>query len=91
MDAGVLGPLRILAAAGEVPITGVKERTVLAHLVARVGKVVPAEEMVDALWPEDPPRTAHRTLQSYVARVRSALDQGGRVPGSSRPRAVATR
>ncbi len=77
MDAGVLGPLRIQVASGEVPITGAKERTVLAHLVARVGQVVPAEEMVDALWPDDPPRTAHRTLQSYVARVRSALDQGG--------------
>ena len=77
MDAGVLGPLRIMAAAGEVPITGVKERTVVAHLVARVGQVVPAEELVDALWPDDPPRTAQRTLQSYVARVRSALEQGG--------------
>lgn len=49
MDVGVLGPLRISTSAGEVPITGVKERTVLAHLVARVGQVVSVEEMVDAL------------------------------------------
>lgn len=77
MDVGVLGPLVVSAPSGEVPITGVKERTVLAFLVARVGQVVPAEELVDALWPNDPPRTARRTLQSYVARLRTALEQGG--------------
>ena len=77
MDVGVLGPLVIVGPSGEIPITGVKERTVLAHLLARVGQVVPAEELVDALWPHDPPRTARRTLQSYVARLRTALEQGG--------------
>ena len=77
MEVGVLGPLVIVGPSGEIPITGVKERTVLAHLLARVGQVVPAEELVDALWPHDPPRTARRTLQSYVARLRTALEQGG--------------
>ena len=86
MDAGVLGPLVIVGPSGEIPITGVKERTVLAHLLARVGQVVPAEELVDALWPHDPPRTARRTLQSYVARVRTALEQGGAGAGADHHR-----
>jgi DNA-binding SARP family transcriptional activator/WD40 repeat protein len=77
MEAGVLGPLRVRGPHAEIAITGVKERTVVAHLVARVGQVVATEELIDALWPDEPPRTARRTLQSYVARVRTALEQAG--------------
>jgi DNA-binding SARP family transcriptional activator/WD40 repeat protein len=73
MDVTVLGPIRVTGRAGDVAI-GAKERTVLAVLVAQVGQVVGYDELIDALWPEDPPRTARRTLQAYVARLRSSLE-----------------
>ena len=73
MDVGVLGPLRVADAAGEVRLQGAKERTLLAVLAAHADQVVAPDDLVDALWPDEPPRTAIRTLQVYIARLRSAL------------------
>ena len=75
----VLGPLRVLTPHGPVEIRGAKERILLAHLISRAGKVVPTTELIDGLWGDDPPRTAAKSLQTYVLRVRNALepDRGG--------------
>ena len=73
MDVGVLGPLRVADVAGEVRLPGAKERTLLAVLAAHADQVVAPDDLVDALWPDEPPRTAIRTLQVYIARLRSAL------------------
>lgn len=77
MDVGVLGPLRLADGAGELRLPGVKERTLLAALAAHVDQVVAPDDLVDALWPLEPPRTAIRTLQVYVARLRAALARDG--------------
>jgi len=82
MEVGVLGPLRVTGASGELIAPGAKERAVLAFLVARVRQVVTSNELVDALWPDDPPRTATRTLHSYVARLRALLNPAGSVAES---------
>lgn len=73
----MLGPLRVTGESGDLLAPGAKERAVLAFLVARVRQVVTSGELVDALWPDDPPRTATRTLQSYVARLRAVLNPAG--------------
>jgi DNA-binding SARP family transcriptional activator/WD40 repeat protein len=86
MEVGVLGPLRVSDARGEIPVSGVKERTVLACLLARAGTAVTHDELVDALWPDDPPRTATKTLQAYVARLRAILQ----IPGSPAPPLIVT-
>lgn len=52
---------------------GAKERCLLAALVVRRGEVVSDPYLVDALWGDHPPRTASKTLQNYVLRVRHAL------------------
>lgn len=70
----VLGPLRVDGAAGPVEVKGSKERTLLAHLVAAGGAVVGVEDLVDGLWGEQPPRTAAKSLQTYVLRLRNALE-----------------
>jgi DNA-binding SARP family transcriptional activator len=69
---GILGPVELM---GEepVPLGGVKERCLLAALAVRCGEAVSAASLVDALWGDDPPRTAAKTLQNYVLRVRRAL------------------
>jgi WD40 repeat protein/DNA-binding SARP family transcriptional activator len=73
----VLGPLEVTGEDGEPSkIPGSKERMILACLVARAGRVVSVDDLIDELWGERPPRTAEKTLGSYVSRLRGALDPG---------------
>jgi DNA-binding SARP family transcriptional activator/WD40 repeat protein len=78
----VLGPLEVLGEGGDpVAIAGPKERTILAYLIARSGSVVSIDDLIDELWGDDPPRTAEKTIGSYVSRLRRVLDPkvgGGR-------------
>ncbi len=70
----VLGPLEVMDGGGQpLPLTGAKERTLLAQLIANADRVVPADDLIDELWGENPPRTAERTLRSYVSRLRRSL------------------
>ncbi len=46
---------------------------VLATLALSAGTPVAASGLVDVLWPQEPPRTAGKTLQGYVKRVRGIL------------------
>src|SRR5512134_1879881 len=79
----VLGPLEVLGDGGDqLSIAGSKERTILAYLIARAGGVVSADDLIDELWGERPPRTAKKTLGSHISRLRGALDPG-RAKGSS--------
>ena len=54
-------------------IGGPKERTVLARLAIEDSSWVSESRLVDALWPQDPPPSARRTLQKYLSRLRTAL------------------
>jgi DNA-binding SARP family transcriptional activator len=79
----VLGPLEVIADGGDpLPIAGSKERTVLAFLLARRGHVVSVDDLIVELWGEHPPRTAEKTVGSYVSRLRRAL-RLGQSPGSN--------
>jgi DNA-binding SARP family transcriptional activator len=71
---GILGPVE-LTGEERVPLGGVKERCLLAALAVHCGEAVSVASLVDALWGDDPPRTATKTLQNYVLRVRRALAQ----------------
>jgi len=69
----VLGTMRIERPDGTLRVAGVHRRRLLAYLASRVGQAVPAEAIIDALWDDDPPPTAAKTLQSHVARLRASL------------------
>jgi DNA-binding SARP family transcriptional activator/WD40 repeat protein len=73
---GVLGPLTVVRHGVELTVGGPKERVVLAYLLARANQVVTVDALVEALWGDHPPRSAERTLQAYVARLRGALEPG---------------
>ncbi len=45
----------------------------LATLVLGGGDVVSADRLIDALWGDAPPRSAAKTLQNYVLKLRKAL------------------
>jgi len=69
----VLGPLELVGSEGMAPLGGAKERRLLAVLAVHSGEVVADDRLVDVLWDGSPPRTASKTLQNYVLRLRRAL------------------
>ena len=74
MDFAVLGPLLVTGSDGPIDVPGVKERTLLAILVANVGRLVPGAVLVEGLWGAEPPRSAVKSLQTYVSRLRNVLE-----------------
>ena len=69
----VLGPLAVEHNGRPLHVAGTHRRRLLAFLVSRVGQAVGVDAIVDALWGEDPPPTATRTIQSHVARLRGSF------------------
>lgn len=56
-----------------VDVGPAKCQTVLAVLALSPGSAVPVSRIVRLVWGEEPPRTADKTLQSYVTRLRKGL------------------
>lgn len=72
-EIGVLGPLVMRGRGTSVPVAGRRERCVLANLAVRAGEVVPVALLLDLLWGEGPPRTAHTSVQTAVANLRTTI------------------
>ena len=70
---------------GPAQLGGVKERCLLAALAVHRGEAVSTAALLDALWGDRPPRTAAKTLQNYVLRVRRALAGDGDLSIVTRP------
>lgn len=70
----LLGPLRASRDGLPLPLGPLKQRLVLAVLLTRPNTPVSVEELTDAVWPDDPPRTARKNLQVYVSTLRRVLD-----------------
>ena len=56
-----------------IDIGPAKSQALLAALALSPGAAVPVGRLVDLVWGEDPPRTAEKTLQTYVGRLRQGL------------------
>jgi WD40 repeat protein/DNA-binding SARP family transcriptional activator len=69
----ILGPLEVDVGGDTIPLGGPKQRAVLAHLVLRANQLVPAETLIDQIWPEEPPEKARNVVQTYVSHLRKAL------------------
>jgi DNA-binding SARP family transcriptional activator/class 3 adenylate cyclase len=72
----ILGPLEVVLGSHVLPITGRKQRSLLAILLLSSNQVVSTERLVDHLWGERPPRTAVTSLQNFVAQLRKLLGPG---------------
>lgn len=77
----VLGPLTGEADGRPLALGPLKQRLVLAVLLSRANTAVPVDLLTDAVWPEEPPRTARKNLQVYICTLRTLL---GRDPGPER-------
>ncbi len=81
MHIQLLGPVQI--AAGPVatdeaggPLAGLRRKSVLAVLALHPGQLVTSDRLLEAVWGEDPPASAHNTLQRHVSHLRSLLPAG---------------
>ena len=76
MQVRILGTLEVLDDSGRpVAVVGPRQRAALALLALRAGHVIPADDLVDALWGEEPPANAANALQTVVSRLRRALGE----------------
>jgi DNA-binding SARP family transcriptional activator len=69
----ILGPLEVSDETGLLPLGGQKQRALLAMLLLDAGRVVSTDRLIDALWGEQPPRTASTSLQNFVSQLRKLL------------------
>lgn len=72
----VLGPMEVIVDGAPVKVGGPRQRCVLARLIAAHGEVVPAGRLIEDLYAGDAPPGAHAAVQSYVSRLRRALEPG---------------
>ncbi|HTW17899.1 MAG TPA: BTAD domain-containing putative transcriptional regulator [Nocardioides sp.] len=70
----VLGDVEVEVGAAAVDLGGPKPRALLALLVAADGRAVPVETLIDQIWGDEPPGRVEASLQTYVARLRKALE-----------------
>src|SRR5256885_16364294 len=73
LDSGVLGPLEVPDETGPLLLGGQKQRAVLALLLIEAPRPVSTDRLIDALWGEEPPRTAATSLQNFVSQLRKTL------------------
>ena len=69
----ILGPLEVSIDDRTVPLGGQKQRALLAILLVDAGHVVSTDRLVNALWGENPPRTAVTSLQNFISQLRKLL------------------
>jgi DNA-binding SARP family transcriptional activator len=78
----LLGPVRAHRDGRELRLGTPQQRSTLAVLLLRAGRLVTLDELVDALWAR-PPETAVAAVRTYLSRLRSVLDAP---PGEPRVR-----
>ena len=76
MEFRILGPLEVDGDLGAIDVPGTKPRAVLAVLLLHANEPVSPERIAQALWGEDAPAGAVRTVQVHVSRLRKALGNG---------------
>ncbi|WP_172383045.1 transcriptional regulator [Streptomyces sp. MNP-20] len=80
----LLGPVDGRAGDEPIGVGSPQQQAVLALLLLAEGRAVSMAELVDGMWGEEPPRTGHRTVLTYVSRLRAALEPGRHAGESSR-------
>ena len=73
MQFRVLGPVDVVGEGGRLAVGGLKQRTVLAVLIANAGVPVSIDRLIEGTWGQDPPEGARHSLQTYVSNLRSVL------------------
>ena len=73
----LLGPLEISSGCREHDLGGSRQRVVLAMLALNANRVVPVEQLIDAVWNTAPPTTARAQIQICVSALRKIFTDAG--------------
>lgn len=73
LEFSLLGPLEVRSDGLALDLGGRKQRALLALLLLEGNRVVSSERLIDALWDQQPTRTAQKALQVYVSGLRKLL------------------
>ncbi|AXB41729.1 AfsR/SARP family transcriptional regulator [Amycolatopsis albispora] len=79
MEFRVLGPVEVRLGGRTEVLSGRLRRTLLGILLARRGRPVPVDVLIDALWGERPDPRAPKKLQLHIHRLRAVLDEPERL------------
>ncbi|BBX83829.1 BTAD domain-containing putative transcriptional regulator [Mycolicibacterium aubagnense] len=74
VDYVLSGAVEVRRAGKNVPLGGVKQRCVLAVLLAKHGSVVSTDQLIQHVWEDDAPPKALASLRAYVSNLRRVLD-----------------
>jgi DNA-binding SARP family transcriptional activator len=88
IDFLLLGPLEARQHDRLLRLGSIKHRMLLAKLLLHANQVVSTDELIEAVWGEEPPPTVRQSLQNHVAALRKAIEAGN---GSAAPRTLLTR
>ncbi|MFB8238337.1 BTAD domain-containing putative transcriptional regulator [Kitasatospora purpeofusca] len=69
----VLGPVRALRDGEELPLGSPQQQGLLLSLLFRSGRQVSGGQLIDDLWGDEPPASAHGVIRTYVHRLRRVL------------------
>jgi DNA-binding SARP family transcriptional activator/CheY-like chemotaxis protein len=72
----LLGQVEAWRDGHRLDLGGRMQRALLAALLVRCGRVVALDQLIDDLWPDDPPARAAATVQVFVSSLRRALEPG---------------
>jgi DNA-binding SARP family transcriptional activator len=73
MEFRLLGPVQAFVADDAVELGDRKQRLVLAVLLLEANQLVPVGRIIRILWPDRPPATARRIVQTHISRLRTTL------------------
>ncbi|MBR7834855.1 helix-turn-helix domain-containing protein [Actinospica durhamensis] len=74
-----LGPLAVRRGGDEVPLGSAMRRLLLGLLAVQPGRPVGIEEIIDTLWPADPPPTCRQLVHTYISALRRLLADAGAI------------
>jgi DNA-binding SARP family transcriptional activator len=75
MEFRLLGPVEVVIDDKPVVIAASRQQVALALLLLEAGHVVSVDRIVDALWGEEPPRTARSQVQITISALRRLLGE----------------
>jgi DNA-binding SARP family transcriptional activator/Tfp pilus assembly protein PilF len=77
MEFGLLGPVMVRCDGIELPLRRGSQRALLAALLLKANRVVPADAIAEILWDCRPPPSAPAAIRNHVLRLRRTLGKAG--------------
>ena len=75
----LLGPLEVIVDGRLIPLTGEKQRALIAFLLLHANEPVSSDRLIEELWEGNAPRAAQASLRVAVGKLRQVLGDDERV------------